>query len=445
MKKNAINRRDFISKSSVGLVGTGAALMGGAFVSEKPSFGRNPEQNKIKEYRVLGRTGFRVSDIGCGTMGISNENVLRQIIASGVNFLDTAEAYANGNNELMVGRAIKETPRNSLFINTKIFVNQDATIDQLKVRVKKCLERLQTDYIDGLMIWNATSMENIKNEVFHEAFKQLKQEGLVKYCGVTCHGSSWIEEPRENMEQIIASAVEDGRFDMVMFVYNYIQQEMGEHILAACLKENIGTVLMKTDPFGGAYLFVMDMVTNLLKENKPVPENYRKVYDRILETQKKAESYLMQNNLADVNVRREAAIGFTLNNPAVNTVLITFKNFEDVDNYVQLSGTRLKNETASLIKSLKEGFNHLYCRHACGLCEGSCPDHVQVNRIMRYNHYYMAQAREKYAIQKYAGIAGPKAEKCLTCEGFCEAACPFGVPAHLLLALAHRNLSLSWV
>ncbi|MBN1145228.1 MAG: aldo/keto reductase [Bacteroidales bacterium] len=442
MKTNALNRRDFIAKSSIGLVGTGVGLMNSGFIGEKHHSLNIAEQNKIKEYRVLGRTGFRVSDIGCGTMGISNENVLRQIIASGVNFLDTAEAYANGNNELMVGRAIKDIPRKNVFINTKIYVGPNDTVESLKLRVQKCLERLQTNYIDGIMIWSASSVETIRNEIFHEAFKQLKSEGRVKYCGVTCHGTAWIEEPRENMEQIIGAAAEDGRFDMVMFVYNYIQQEMGEHILAVCAKKNIGTTLMKTDPFGGAYLFIIDRVKNLQKENQPLSDDIKKIYDKIMENQLKAEAYLQQNNLSDVNIRREAAIGFALNNPSAHSALITFKTFEDIDNYIRLSGVRLTAKTLSLIEVLKETYGHLYCRHACGLCESSCPSQVQVNRIMRYNHYFMAQGREKYAIQKYHEISGLKAENCLDCEGYCEKSCPFGVPVHLLLAVAHQNMSL---
>jgi len=180
MKTKIMNRRDFISKSTVGLVGTSAGLLSGKLASGKQYPFSDPEPGRIKEYRILGRTGFKASDIGCGTMGISNENVLREIIKAGVNFIDTAEAYANGNNELMVGRAIKDEERSSLFISTKISVDQNDTVESLKSRVRKCLERLQTSYIDGLMLWGATSVENIKTGAFHEAFKQLKSEGHVK-------------------------------------------------------------------------------------------------------------------------------------------------------------------------------------------------------------------------------------------------------------------------
>jgi Fe-S-cluster-containing hydrogenase component 2 len=63
---------------------------------------------------------------------------------------------------------------------------------------------------------------------------------------------------------------------------------------------------------------------------------------------------------------------------------------------------------------------------------------------MRYNQYFMAQAREKYAIQKYNELSGAKSEMCMNCEGFCEVACPYGVSIHALLTVAYNNLYLNF-
>jgi Fe-S-cluster-containing dehydrogenase component len=62
---------------------------------------------------------------------------------------------------------------------------------------------------------------------------------------------------------------------------------------------------------------------------------------------------------------------------------------------------------------------------------------------MRYNHYFEAQGREKYAMTQYAAIPGAKADSCLTCSGFCETACPYDVPIQGKLILAHHQLSLA--
>jgi len=442
MKAKPINRRDFLTKSSIGLVGAGAGLINSGNIIEDHHIIKNTGKPLINEYRVLGRTGFKVSDIGCGSVSISNENVLKAVLDTGVNFIDTAEFYGNGNNELMVGKAIKGFSRASIFLNTKIGITENDTEESIITRVKKCLERLDTNYLDGLMLWNAGSVKEIKNKAFHNAFNHLKNEGRVKYCGISCHGTNMGTEPKENMEKIIGNAIEDGRFDLVLFVYNYVQQEMGQNILKECARMNIGTTLMKTDPFAGTYLSVLEFVKNYQAKNQPVPEDARKVYETIIEKQKKGESFLDKDLLFDNNARREAAISFVLNEPWVHSVLISFKTFEDITDYVNLSGARLTTNNISTINSLKQSCDYLYCRHACGLCESSCPYGVPVNTIMRYNHYFMAQGREKYAVQKYYELAGSKSDKCLDCAGFCQTACPYGVSIHALLAVAHNNLSL---
>ncbi|MRS02578.1 hypothetical protein EG832_05040 [bacterium] len=435
-----INRRDFLSKSTVCMAGVGIAGSGALYSQD--SLKQKQEQPAIREYRTLGRTRFRVSDIGCGAMGINNENVLKAIIAGGINFIDTAEAYANGNNERLVGRAIKEFPRESLFINTKIAVSDKDTRESLITRVKKSLERLETDYIDGLMLWNVSTVKETENKVFHSAFRQMRKEGLVKFSGVTCHGSNYIGEPAETMEDIICAAVRSGRFDMVMFVYNYVQQEMGENILKMCAKKNVGATLMKTDPFGGAFMSVTDMVSKYQKENKEIPANIKILYDKIMKKQEEAMPFLLQHGLSEISSRKEAAIGFALNSPAVSTVLITFSNFTEVAEYISLSGSRLNDKTAITVNTFRDTYGPMYCRHACGICEKSCPFGVPVNTIMRYNNYFTAQSREKFAISQYLGLKGQNAGACSGCAGYCESACPYGVPIHALLEDAHKNLSL---
>ena len=153
--------------------------------------------------------------------------------------------------------------------------------------------------------------------------------------------------------------------------------------------------------------------------------------------------FLIQHNLSDLNARKEAAISFVLDNPAVSTVLISFSNFTEVADYINLSGSRLTEKKLSAIESMKDTYGLIYCRHACGICESSCPKGVPVNTIMRYNNYFMAQSREKYAIGMYLGLKRSNAGNCSGCQGFCEAACPYGVPIHALLMEAHNTLSLS--
>jgi predicted aldo/keto reductase-like oxidoreductase len=441
MKSKTLNRRNFIGKSSLGLMAAGIGITN--YPHSTLESGPGQSQIKITDYRILGRTGFKVSDIGCGPVMITNENLLKTVIDSGVNILDTAEFYSNGNNEILVGKAIKDFDRKSLFINTKLMINKTDSTEIIKNRVRKCLERLNTSYLDGLMLWNPMSIEDVRNKEFHNAFRQLKEEGKVRFCGMSCHGSEYPRSSQDNMEKIICGSIADGRFDHVLFVYNYAQQEMGNNILKECAAANIGVLLMKTDPFGKQYLDIIDKVNALRKENKPVDENTSRRYETILEKQQSGKAYLTEDQLGDSRARREAAINFVLDNPTVSSALISFSNFEEIQDYVSLSGGKLTLDNRTVINAMKDKFGHLYCRHACGICEKSCPYNIPVNTIARFNHYFISQKREKYAIQKYNELQSPKTARCLNCDGFCESSCPYGVSVRTIMAIAHENLNLN--
>ena len=291
MKQAKINRRHFIAKASTGIIGAGAgtSLLKnlGAAGNDRP--GKDADF-KIKEYRTLGRTGFRVSDIGCGPINLSNDHVLKAILDAGVNYIDTADYYRSGNNEKMIGRVLRDFDRETIFVNTKISVAGNDAVEDVVSKVRKSLERLDTDYLDGVMLWNVSSVAEVGNSAFHQAIKQLKSEGRVKYCGVSSHGANWNGETKDSMSQVIGAAVEDGRFDMVLFVYNYLQKDVGEDILRACAQKNIGTTLMKTDPFGGNVLRVLEAVKN--HDPDSIPEYLAKTYSKIIDNQAKAGSFM---------------------------------------------------------------------------------------------------------------------------------------------------------
>ncbi len=83
MKPQRLNRRNFLASSSLGLMG-GAGLINTKFL--QPANAVGPLNDiRIKEYRILGRTGFKASDIGCGPALITNENLLKAVISAGVN------------------------------------------------------------------------------------------------------------------------------------------------------------------------------------------------------------------------------------------------------------------------------------------------------------------------------------------------------------------------
>ena len=217
LKKSKISRRGFIRSSITAAAGIGvigSKNLPGASISPQKS------ELKIKEYRTLGRTGFKVSDISFGAGNLTNPEVLDAALDMGVNYIDTAEHYVRGNSERNIGEILKKRDRKSLFITTKLnFSMGGSTKLKLKERFHKCLERLQTDYADCLMIHMTPEIEQVKNEAYHEAIRELKADGKVRFTGLSNHGiehnlAGKIEDP---MEKIISAAAEDGRFDVVLF------------------------------------------------------------------------------------------------------------------------------------------------------------------------------------------------------------------------------------
>lgn len=437
-----LDRRKFIKTSSWGIIGAGLSK------NSYLTLGKNEvreETPRIKKYKLLGRTGFKASEIGSG--GPEDETILKTLLESGVNYIDTSEIYGRGNSERIIGTVIKGFDRKSLFITTK-FPPPLGNTERVLGRARKCLERLDSDYIDCLMIQNADSVELIKNEAFHAAVNQLKKEGRLRFCGIACHGASWQNIPKNSMEEIMMAAVDDGRFDVLLFVYNFLQQDVRHRILNACKQKNIGTVIMKANPVyrHEQMLEVIEKIENAEKKTTRMAGQLwflKSFLSRMKDQSDQMKSYAEnQKIISNDRYMRDAAIRFVLSNPDVNTVLLSFKNFELVENYLKLSGTTLDLSEKGTLSAYEKTHGKLYCRHACGVCEPSCPQGIPINTIMRYNHYFLAQKREKYAMSEYAKLPGPKANLCKDCSGYCQDACPYNVPIHSLISIAHHNLTL---
>jgi predicted aldo/keto reductase-like oxidoreductase len=293
-----------------------------------------------------------------------------------------------------------------------------------------------------MMMHMPENVETLKTEGFHAAMQQLKAEGRVRYVGVSNHGSFWFRDPQETMDKVLLAAADDGRFDVFLFAYNFLQMDQGKRVLEICKKKKIGTALMKTTPVFKYYL-IKSMVERLQKEAKEIHLLYKEGLTRFKDKLDKAERFIKKYDLKNPDEIREAAFRFVLANPNVNTVCCSLKNYDEMERVLRLSGSKYSDRDKATLAVYKEGCGELYCRHACGMCEPRCPQGVPVNTIMRYFHYFMAQEREKEAMLKYAKIPGARADSCRECPGYCETACPYNIPILGMLHLAHDQLSLA--
>ena len=463
-KKTGLDRRSFIKNAAFGLIG-GGYLSRGVYSPRQVEI--DSEIPRIKEYRTLGRTGFKVSDLGAGHVG--DEGLLRAFLDAGVNYIDTSEGYRF--NERVLGKAMKNLDRKSLFITSKVMADtghnhaiQSGTKEGFLKKAYRILESLRTDYLDCLMISEPETIEMLKNEGFHAATEQLKKEGRLKFVGVSHHGSQlgW-SASKDPMEKILLAAAEDGRFDVVLLAYNFLKEDMSERVLEVCSQKNIGTTLMKVNPIRTYYFLLKqdyssnkfasatemkewleknrnreDIIRRAAEEGVSIKDVERRMEKKV----ENAKEFIKRHNLKSDKEIRDAAIRFVLSNANVNTVLYTLQNYSEAREFLRLSGSRLTSRDKELLTSYSRECGSLYCRHACGLCEHACPHQVPVNTIMRYDHYFVAQGREKHAMAEYAALESRKADRCQDCAGYCESACPYGVPVRALLATAHSTLTL---
>jgi predicted aldo/keto reductase-like oxidoreductase len=440
-KSKSINRRNFLKNTTLGLVGAGVISNNTSLPGQETQQSQ-PGIPKVQAYRTLGRTGFKASDISLG--GVDNVPVIKAMLDAGVNYIDTGESYSRGKSEISIGQAIKGFDRKSLFITTKIRLNDNETKENILKRTGKCLERLDTEYINCLMIHNPPTGAMVKYEPFHQACAQLKSEGKLRFVGISCHGSQHGSQ-QEAMDKVLLAAAHDGRFDVMLLIYNFIQKEMGERVLKACQEKKIGTTLMKTNPVGN-YLAMKSRLDEMKKRAEGDPDRLKRMESYLENVRKETEKgdwFVKKYNLTDPAEIRIASTRFALSHPGVTAVLARTRSFEDVEQFLKASGTTLSDMEAKKLAAFTQGPGKFYCRHACGLCESSCPHNVPVNTIMRYNHYFEAQGNEKYAMQKYAELPTNKANLCESCSGMCQKNCPYGVPIHALLTMAHENLSLA--
>ncbi len=460
--RSPMKRRDFV-KSGGAALAAGVAL-GRPPISETrspsepsgvaPFFPIPPRQDgRIRSYRTLGRTGFRVSDISLGASFLRDANLVRYAFDKGINYVDAAEVYADGAAERAIRDALPHVNREEVFIATKANIGRGDGKEAVLARVRSSLERLNTEYIDAYMMAMVNSVEWLSAPGYHAAMDQLKAEGRVRFTGVSHHGPEATDQT--GMADVLCAAAEDGRFDVLLFVYNFLSHSEGDRIIAACKANDVGTTAMKTAP-------------GKLRAEPFDPENLTEVYQQYLDamlragvprdaalrelrsysdaqnqfverTQRFAERYGIENDEA----LHLASIQWVLQNPDMHTACISAWSFDFIDKIVALSGTELTAPAEELLQESRFTLDSQYCRHGCVECMDSCPFHVPVSNIMRYAYYYETQGQERHAMSAYAALDGPGAAPCVDCAGPCAGACRHGLAIQPMMLQAHSLLTLA--
>ncbi|MFR9712134.1 aldo/keto reductase [Paenibacillus sp. MB22_1] len=192
------------------------------------------------KYRRYGTTGKQVSEIGFGAWQLGNKQdwaameddeairLVHEALDLGVNFFDTAPNYGQGKSEVLLGKAL-ERKRDKAVINTKFGHSPEGTdysASQIRNSVERSLTRLQTDYLDSVLIHNPP-FDVLDGKYGHyQVLEDLKAEGKILAYGVS------VDSSREMLE-----ALEHSRLGVMEVMFNIFYQETAQAFQAAKEKD----------------------------------------------------------------------------------------------------------------------------------------------------------------------------------------------------------------
>jgi predicted aldo/keto reductase-like oxidoreductase len=402
MHTSVENRRSFIKKGIAGVAGM--TLLPTACQKERGGQEQSEERKKFVT-RTLGKTGLTLPVVSMGVMNADNPNLVRVALEKGIVMLDTAHYYSHGRNESMIGEVIKNRPRDSYVLATKVRATtidrstrleteevQPETFESLIEKCELSLMRLGLDYVDILYLHSVKTKEEAMIEPIVEAMKQLKQDGKVRYIGVSTHG---------NEPEVIRAAADSGTYDVVLTAYNFLQSRREEvkGAIATAAKAGLGIVAMKTQ----------------------------------------AGVYWDEERSQRINMK--AALKWVLQDENVHTTIPGFTTYDQLEEDLSVMEDLALSpqEQQDLRLGMNSAFSGLYCQH-CGDCLEQCPHGFEIPTLMRSYMYVYGYKNLKAAKETMRAVGlsdGVPCQTCPTCTVNCSQGFDVGRRVRDVVRVAH--------
>lgn len=338
-----------------------------------------PSAQKLEmPMRTLGKTGMKVTLLGFGCMTTSDPAVIRAGVDAGINYFDTARGYQNGNNERMVGAALKDV-RKTIFLASKTPAkNAKDAMAQLETSLKE----LGTDYLDVWHLHSREKAEDIPEELFDVQDEAVKQ-GKVRFKGVSFHGGHSF---------MIPWLIEKKRTDVILASYNFTMAPEMDALLEKASNAGIGVVAMKVMAGG-------------FRSNKPGSS----LYDRL-----KKDTAL------------PTALKWAVRRPFVHTSIPGTTDLDQLDENFKAVATGWKEDDSKILAAHLKQIRPLYCS-MCGGCEGQCSKGLPVRDIIRYVSY--AEGYGEFALGRENWMQLDDAQQSVRCGDCseCTVKCRNGV------------------
>ncbi|HEY2420977.1 MAG TPA: aldo/keto reductase family protein [Neobacillus sp.] len=311
------------------------------------------------EYRRLGKTGLKVSEISLGswlTYGgyVEEQNATASIDKAydlGVNFFDTANVYMQGEAEIVVGKALKKYSRESYVLATKVFwpMGQGPNDRGLSRKhiIEQChasLNRLNTDYVD-IYYCHRFDPETPLEETLR-ALDDLVRQGKVLYVGV----SEWTAEQITEAVHLADKKLLD-RIVVNQPQYSMLQRYIEKEVLPVSEKHGIGQVVWSP--------LAQGVLTGKYKKGEQAPEGSRAAQakfnglfglltDENLDRVELLKDVAKENDLSLANL----ALAWILRQSSVASALVGASRPEQVEENVKAAGVKLSTETLAKIEDI---------------------------------------------------------------------------------------------
>ena len=325
------------------------------------------------EYRILGKTGLKVSALGFGGIPIQRINaegtkvLMQQMMEAGINYIDSARGYTVS--EEYLGFAL-EGIREHFVLASKSMARDKASMAR---DVDISLKNFRTDYIDLYQLHNP-NMQQLETCCAPggalEALMEAKAAGKIGHIGITLHSAD-----------VFRKVLEYDWVETVMFPYNIVETQ-AEELITACAEKNIGFICMK--PLAGGA-----------------------IDDAAL------------------------AMRFISHNPNVTVTIPGMAEKKELDQNVEAfcDASPLTPLELEKIENIRKELGNNFCRR-CGYC-APCTVGIGIPAALVAEGYHLRYNLQEYAMGRYEASGAP-ASNCVDC-GLCEERCPYHLPIRKML------------
>ncbi|MGE5644753.1 MAG: aldo/keto reductase [Acidobacteriota bacterium] len=366
------SRRTFLA-TGLALPAAGLAI---PTANPAPS-GAAPEAGPLA-YRTLGKTGLRLTQLGFGCMITSDASVIARAADIGINYFDTARGYQSGNNERMVGAALKGK-RNQLYISTKSGARDKAgALEHLDTSLRE----IGTDHVDIWYLHGKSKAEELTDDLL-EAQQIAKKTGKIRFAGVSIH---------RGHEEVIPAAIKSGKIDVILISYNFTMGAAIDPLIEQAKAAGIGVVAMKVMAGG-------------FRTNKEGSEAY---------------------GILSREGALPSALKWVLRNPKIDTTIPSMTDNDQLDENLKAAAAKFGPADEKTLAAQLRQIRPLYCR-MCNSCDGVCPKGLPVADVLRYLTY--AEGYGQFALGRERFRELPEelaAVRCGDCTE-CAVKCPNGV------------------